>query len=92
MIGGPNADGAYCAPQCYTSRYVQLGRATGSRIDNLANDLTAKYGKVIPMEWGENVTGVRTKIGTGEHVMALTFDACGTSELSKGYDRELINS
>lgn len=42
-----------------------------------------------PVEWGENVTGVVTKLQTDERVIALTFDACG-GPYGSGYDKELI--
>lgn len=44
----------------------------------------------IPHEWGENVTGVKTRFQTEEKEIALTFDACG-GEHGNGYDEELIN-
>ncbi len=31
----------------------------------------------VPREWGEQVTGIRTRIDTDERVLALTFDGCG---------------
>ena len=34
----------------------------------------------IPKEWGEKVTGVKTRLGTNQKVIALTFDACGGPE------------
>lgn len=43
-----------------------------------------------PSEWGENVTGVKTKIDTTEKEMALTFDACG-GQYGSGFDAELIS-
>ncbi len=44
----------------------------------------------MPKEWGESVTGVRTELATDEIVIALTFDACGSSS-GNGFDAELIN-
>lgn len=44
----------------------------------------------LPSEWGENVTGVKTKIDTNEKEMALTFDACG-GEFGNDVDYELIS-
>jgi len=49
-----------------------------------------KYKNIIPREWGENVTGVKTSLDTKQKVIALTFDACGGTK-SNGYDRILIN-
>lgn len=42
-----------------------------------------------PIEWGENVTGVKTTFQTGKREIALTFDACG-GDYGSGYDEELI--
>lgn len=50
-----------------------------------------KFGSHKPKEWGERVTGVITRIDTREKVIALTFDACGATGLSAGFDRELID-
>ena len=44
----------------------------------------------IPKEWGEKVTGVKTRLGTNQKVIALTFDACG-GQRGSGYDAKLIN-
>ena len=43
-----------------------------------------------PKEWGESVTGVKTKFDTNEKVIALTMDACGSPH-GMGYDEKLIN-
>src|SRR5690625_310875 len=42
-----------------------------------------------PKEWGEHVSGVKTRIKTDEKEIALTFDACG-GDHGNGYDEELI--
>ncbi|MED3648348.1 polysaccharide deacetylase family protein [Halalkalibacterium halodurans] len=42
-----------------------------------------------PTEWGENVTGVKTKLDTKEQVIALTLDACGGPHGSQ-FDEELL--
>jgi peptidoglycan/xylan/chitin deacetylase (PgdA/CDA1 family) len=44
-----------------------------------------------PEQWGENVSGVATKFNTSKKEIALTFDACGGSPFSRGYDKELID-
>ncbi len=51
-------------------------------------DLT-QYEQRSPIEWGENVTGVKTRMNTEEKVIALTFDACGGPYGNK-YDEALI--
>jgi peptidoglycan/xylan/chitin deacetylase (PgdA/CDA1 family) len=43
----------------------------------------------VPQEWGEGVTGVRTRLNTSQRVLALTFDACGGPR-GLGYDAKLI--
>lgn len=52
-------------------------------------DLEAAYAGQTPREWGETVTGVKTRLATKEKVLALTLDACG-SPRGKGIDAELI--
>jgi len=42
-----------------------------------------------PVEWSETAAGVKTRLDTREPVIALTFDACGSS--GDGYDSELID-
>lgn len=44
-----------------------------------------------PVQWGENVTGVVTTFQTSKKEIALTFDACGGSLRSSGYDAGLID-
>lgn len=53
----------------------------------LRSDLINKY--QIPKEWGENVTGVKTRLNTTDKVIALTLDACGGVN-GNGYDAELM--
>ena len=48
-------------------------------------EIKTRYEGREPKEWGEVVTGVKTKINTQEQIIALTFDACGGA-----YDEELI--
>lgn len=43
-----------------------------------------------PHEWGEHVTGVKTRFRTDKKEIALTFDACG-GDHGNGYDEELIS-
>lgn len=59
-------------------------------VENLKKDLTALYAGVKPTGWGENVTGVRTKLDTDQKVIALTFDACG-SKNGNGVDSRLVD-
>lgn len=51
--------------------------------------LTRRYEGQVPREWGETVTGVKTRLKSGKKVVALTFDACGSAS-GMGVDRELL--
>ena len=43
----------------------------------------------VPHEWGEAISGVRTRLKTRDRVMALTLDACGGAT-GKGFDAPLL--
>jgi peptidoglycan/xylan/chitin deacetylase (PgdA/CDA1 family) len=58
----------------------------GSLKERIISPLRAK----VPKEWGEKVTGVKTRLNTDQKVLALTFDACGGPK-GKGFDEKLIN-
>ncbi len=51
--------------------------------------MEAAYAGKTPKEWGERVTGVKTRLKTKDRVIALTFDACGSPK-GKGVDMDLI--
>lgn len=55
-------------------------------------EVTAKFGRRVPQQWGTASTGVisrfRTDTRWGRGAVALTFDACGGGAL--GYDADLI--
>lgn len=50
----------------------------------------SSYEQMIPLEWGERVTGVKTTFETSQKEIALTFDACGGPS-GNDVDEELIN-
>ncbi|MFO7818661.1 MAG: polysaccharide deacetylase family protein [Halanaerobacter sp.] len=52
------------------------------------DEIIAKYRGQNSKEWGEDVSGVITKINTDKKVIALTLDACGGND---GYDSKLID-
>lgn len=56
----------------------------------LKNTIKLKYQNQNPKQWGENVTGVKSKFNTNDKIIAITMDACG-SKKGMGYDKELIN-
>jgi len=51
--------------------------------------IIGKYVRCVPEQWAENVPGVKTKLDTGDNVLALTLDACGSK--TDSYDAKLIN-
>lgn len=51
--------------------------------------VAAEFGSRTPHEWGETVTGVRTRLKTHDKVLALTLDACGGAH-GNGFDATLI--
>lgn len=71
-----------------TSELQQPARLT-SDYKNLRNSLISRFSDSSPKEWGETVSGVKTRIVGREKVIALTFDACGSARGMK-FDRALI--
>lgn len=65
------------------------GVTTDASYLDLKRQLVERYAGQVPKEWGETVTGVKTRLKSGEKVVALTFDACGSGK-GMGVDRELI--
>jgi peptidoglycan/xylan/chitin deacetylase (PgdA/CDA1 family) len=59
-------------------------------IQLLTDRIAPKFSDKIPAEWGEQVTGVRTRFATSEKVLALTLDACGSPK-GKGADQLLLD-
>ncbi|HIJ82052.1 MAG TPA: polysaccharide deacetylase family protein [Desulfuromonadales bacterium] len=57
--------------------------------EQLKQQITARYAGKQPTEWGESVTGVRSHLDTKDKIIALTFDACGSST-GKKFDARLI--
>ena len=57
--------------------------------EKLKENIVNKYQHQTPKEWGENVSGVKTKLNSQEKAIAITMDACGSVH-GMGYDKELI--
>ncbi len=55
----------------------------------LRGRVAAEFAGRAPHEWGERVSGVRTRLKTRDKVLALTLDACGSAR-GKGFDAPLI--
>ena len=50
--------------------------------------ILAEFSGQIPHEWGESVSGVRSRLKTDDKVLALGIDACDL--MGKGEDARLI--
>jgi peptidoglycan/xylan/chitin deacetylase (PgdA/CDA1 family) len=59
-------------------------------IESLKEQISARFSGRKPHHWGENVSGVRTRLATDEKVIALTLDACG-SVSGTGVDIRLMD-
>jgi peptidoglycan/xylan/chitin deacetylase (PgdA/CDA1 family) len=58
-------------------------------VESLKQLYTDQYFDFVPRQWGEKVSGVRTRLDTKDKVIALTFDACGSAR-GKGVDSGLL--
>lgn len=58
--------------------------------EQLKKAISERYVNVSPREWGETVSGVKTRIKKGKGLIALTFDACG-SRKGMGLDGKLMD-
>ncbi len=69
----------------------RAGSAVASELPliELKNRVSAEFYDQTPREWGENVKGVYTRLKTGDKVVSLTLDACGSAK-GKGFDARLI--
>lgn len=57
--------------------------------ESLREHVVTEFAGHTPHEWGETVSGVRTRLKSREKVLALTLDACGSAH-GKGFDSALI--
>lgn len=58
-------------------------------MESQKEQFSMRYSGVTPTQWGERVSGVRTRLDTKEKVIALTLDACGSAK-GKGVDARLM--
>lgn len=59
-------------------------------LDSVKQQVTERFGGRKPLQWGETVSGVRTRLDTRDRVVALTLDACGSGK-GKGVDAKLMD-
>jgi len=67
-----------------------LSATPGEDMSALTATINAEFNGKTAKEWGEAVTGVRTRLATDERVLALTLDACGSPK-GKGVDLQLLD-
>ena len=79
-----------CAKTASNSYFGEQQSSSKKEYESFRKKIANTFENQTPKEWGESVTGVKTKFDTNEKVIALTMDACG-SPLGMGYDEKLIN-
>ena len=84
-----NRTGALLTVFILTAVSISFAGALPSTVESLKQSNNAKYSGTVPVQWGERVPGVRTRLDTREKVIALTFDACGSTR-GKGVDIGLM--
>lgn len=67
-----------------------LTAAPSEELQALTERISRQFSTSKPTQWGEQVTGVRTRLATTEKVLALTLDACGSLKGS-GVDQQLVD-
>ena len=56
----------------------------------LRQQLVDRYAELTSSQWGEKVSGVKTRLATTDKVLALTLDACGSAR-GMGFDGRLLD-
>jgi peptidoglycan/xylan/chitin deacetylase (PgdA/CDA1 family) len=75
----------------YGARNTVVKTARREKLPTFNRTIISKYENIKPKQWGEKLSGVVIGLNTKQKAVALTFDACGGSTLSNGYDAKLIN-
>jgi peptidoglycan/xylan/chitin deacetylase (PgdA/CDA1 family) len=63
--------------------------SSGAGYESRKKEVVEQFRNLKPRQWGETVAGVKTRLDTGEKIIALTLDACG-SRTGMGFDAELM--
>ena len=79
-----------CAKTASDNYFGEQQSSSKKEYESFRKNIAKAFENQTPKQWGENVTGVKTKLDTNEKVVVLTMDACG-SPLGMGYDEKLIN-
>ena len=73
-----------------SDNYFTQNSSSKNEYELFKKNLAKNFENQNPKEWGENVTGVKTKLDTQEKVVALTMDACGSPQ-GMAYDEKLVD-
>ena len=79
-----------CAKTASDNYFGEQQSSSKKEYESFRKNIANTFENQTPKEWGESVTGVKTKFDTNEKVIALTMDACGSAH-GMGYDEKLIN-
>ena len=79
-----------CAKTASNSYFGEQQSSSKKEYESFRKKIANTFENQTPKEWGESVTGVKTKFDTNEKVIAHTMDACGSPH-GMGYDEKLIN-
>jgi peptidoglycan/xylan/chitin deacetylase (PgdA/CDA1 family) len=79
-----------CAKTASDNYFGEQQSSSKKEYESFRKNIAKTFENQTPKEWGENVTGVKTKLDTNEKVISLTMDACG-SPLGMAYDEKLID-
>jgi peptidoglycan/xylan/chitin deacetylase (PgdA/CDA1 family) len=81
----------YSQTNPYSNPNLLKQLSTNTRYQTLKTKTIASMANVAAGRWGEFVKGVKTDLATNQKLVAFTFDACGGSHISNGFDAELIS-
>lgn len=81
---------ALCAIVLLLAVTTLLTAAPVEDMQALSSRIASEYADKTATQWGETVTGVRTRLATSDKVLALTLDACGSAK-GKGVDQKLMD-
>jgi peptidoglycan/xylan/chitin deacetylase (PgdA/CDA1 family) len=71
----------------YSTSAAESGAGAGDAA--LRKRVIDRFSNAAPGQWGEAVTGVKTRLKSSDRVIALTLDACGSAK-GMGYDARLM--
>ncbi len=71
--------------------FLISGAEASESKEKFYKEIADRFANERPKEWGMELDGIFRGIETTEKAVALTFDACGSSRQSDGFDKGLID-